>query len=132
MKLINVQRIQQSALLLSRLKKNPVEPVIILERAMDAISQIMVETSNSGGSYRIYDPSEHANSDDHALAESLVDAITNNRFDLSFQPIYDINNDRSDFFEVYLRLPLSDADNTVLTLINLWRWLKKTSTVRKD
>ncbi|MCG3841660.1 EAL domain-containing protein [Psychrobacter sp. Ps1] len=98
-----------------KIEKNPVEPVIILERAMDAISQIMVETSNSGGSYRIYDPSEHANSDDHALAESLVDAITNNRFDLSFQPIYDINNDRSDFFEVYLRLPLSDADNTVLT-----------------
>lgn len=98
-----------------KIEKNPVEPVIILERAMDAISQIMVETSNSGGSYRIYDPSEHANSDDHALAESLVDAITNNRFELSFQPIYDINNDRSDFFEVYLRLPLSDADNTVLT-----------------
>ncbi|WP_420229472.1 EAL domain-containing protein [Psychrobacter sp. ER1] len=98
-----------------KIEKNTVEPVIILERAMDAISQIMVETSNSGGSYRIYDPSEHANSDDHALAESLVDAITNNRFDLSFQPIYDINNDRSDFFEVYLRLPLSDADNTVLT-----------------
>ncbi|MFK3917121.1 EAL domain-containing protein [Psychrobacter sp. NPDC078501] len=98
-----------------KIEKNPVEPVIILERAMDAISQIMVETSNSGGSYRIYDPSEHANSDDYALAESLVDAITNNRFDLSFQPIYDINNDRSDFFEVYLRLPLSDADNTVLT-----------------
>ncbi|WP_261862983.1 diguanylate cyclase domain-containing protein [Psychrobacter sp. JCM 18900] len=107
-----------------KIEKNPVEPVIILERAMDAISQIMVETSNSGGSYRIYDPSEHANSDDHALAESLVDAITNNRFELSFQPIYDINNDRSDFFEVYLRLPLSDADNTVLTLINLWQWLK--------
>ncbi|MGP4734130.1 MULTISPECIES: EAL domain-containing protein [unclassified Psychrobacter] len=98
-----------------KIEKNTVEPVIILERAMDAISQIMVETSNNGGSYRIYDPSEHANSDDHALAESLVDAITNNRFDLSFQPIYDINNDRSDFFEVYLRLPLSDADNTVLT-----------------
>ncbi|WP_201578780.1 GGDEF domain-containing phosphodiesterase [Psychrobacter sp. Pi2-52] len=98
-----------------KIEKNTVEPVIILERAMDAISQIMVETSNSGGSYRIYDPSEHANSDDHALAESLVDAITNNRFELSFQPIYDINNDRSDFFEVYLRLPLSDADNTVLT-----------------
>ena len=29
--------------------------------------------------------------------------------------MYDVNNDRSDFFEVYLRLPLADADNTVLT-----------------
>ncbi|MDN3453148.1 MULTISPECIES: GGDEF domain-containing phosphodiesterase [unclassified Psychrobacter] len=98
-----------------KIEKNTAEPSIILERAMDTMSQIMVETSNSGGSYHIYDPSEHANSDDHALAESLVDAIANNRFELSFQSIYDINNDRSDFFEVYLRLPLSDADNTILT-----------------
>ena len=98
-----------------RIDKNTAEPAIVLERAMEAMSQIMVETSNSGGSYHIYDPSEHANSDEHALAESLIDAITNNRFELSFQSIYDINNDRSDFFEVYLRLPLSDADNTVLT-----------------
>ncbi|WP_201507843.1 EAL domain-containing protein [Psychrobacter proteolyticus] len=98
-----------------KIEKNTAEPAVILERAIDTMSQIMVETSNSGGSYHIYDPSEHASSNDHALAESLVDAITNNRFELLFQPIYDINNDRSDFFEVYLRLPLSDADNTVLT-----------------
>ena len=98
-----------------KIEKNSAEPAIILERAMDAISQIMVQTSNQGGTYHLYDPSEHANNDDHALAESLVDAITNNRFELSFQPIYDISQDRSDFFEVYLRLPLADADNTVLT-----------------
>lgn len=98
-----------------KIEKNTAETNILLERAMDAINQIMIETSNHGGTYHLYDPSEHANSDDHALAESLVDAITNNRFELTFQPIYDINNDRSDFFEVYLRLPLADADNTVLT-----------------
>lgn len=98
-----------------KIEKNTAEPKIVLERAMDAIAQIMTETSNKGGTYHLYDPSEHANSDDHALAESLVDAIANNRFELSFQAIYDINNDRSDFFEVYLRLPLADADNTVLT-----------------
>ena len=98
-----------------KIERNTAEPKIVLERAMDAIAQIMNETSNNGGTYHLYDPSEHANSDDHALAESLVDAITNNRFELSFQAIYDINNDRSDFFEVYLRLPLADADNTVLT-----------------
>ncbi|WP_352309588.1 EAL domain-containing protein [Psychrobacter sp. W2-37-MNA-CIBAN-0211] len=97
-----------------KIEKNTAEPKIVLERAMDAIAQIMTETSNKGGTYHLYDPSEHANSDDHALAESLVDAIANNRFELSFQAIYDINNDRSDFFEVYLRLPLADADNTVL------------------
>nr|WP_289054963.1 GGDEF domain-containing phosphodiesterase [uncultured Psychrobacter sp.] len=98
-----------------KIEKNAAEPNVLLERAIDAINQIMIETSNYGGTYHLYDPSEHANSDDHALAESLVDAITNNRFELSFQPIYDINKDRSDFFEVYLRLPLADADNTVLT-----------------
>ena len=98
-----------------KIEKNTPEPRVLLERAMDAINQIMIETSNHGGRYHLYDASEHANSDDHALAESLVDAITNNRFELLFQPIYDINNDRSDFFEVFLRLPLADAENTVLT-----------------
>ncbi len=98
-----------------KIETNTAEPSIVLERAMDAINQIMIETSSHGGTYHLYDPSEHANSDDHALAESLVDAIANSRFELSFQPIYDINNDRSDFFEVYLRLPLADADNTILT-----------------
>ena len=98
-----------------KIEKNTAEPSVLLERAMDAINQIMMETANNGATYHLYDPSEHANSDDHALAESLIEAITNNRFELTFQPIYDINNDRSDFFEVYLRLPLSDAENTVLT-----------------
>ena len=98
-----------------KIEKNTPEPRVILERAMDAINQIMIETSNHGGKYHLYDASEHANRDDHALAESLVDAITNNRFELMFQPIYDINHDRSDFFEVFLRLPLADADNTILT-----------------
>ncbi|MBK3394153.1 EAL domain-containing protein [Psychrobacter sp. M9-54-1] len=98
-----------------KIEKNTPEPKVLLERALDAINQIMIETSNHGDKYHLYDASEHANSDDHALAESLVDAIANNRFELSFQPIYDINHDRSDFFEVYLRLPLADANNTVLT-----------------
>ncbi|MDN5802331.1 MAG: EAL domain-containing protein [Psychrobacter sp.] len=132
-----------------KIEKNTTELNIVLERAMDSINQIMVETSNRGDSYHLYDPSEHANSDDHALAESLVDAIANNRFELTFQPIYDISNDRSDFFEVYLRLPLADADNTVLTpdqfmavakthklLEKIDRWVlinacKKVSDVRK-
>ena len=98
-----------------KIEKNTPEPRVLLERAMDAINQILIETSSHGGRYYLYDASEHANSDDHALAESLVDAIANNRFELLFQPIYDINHDRSDFFEVYLRLPLADADNTILT-----------------
>lgn len=100
---------------IAKIEKNTAEPKVVLERAMDAVAQIMIETSNQGGAYHLYDPSEHANSDDNALAESLVDAIAHSRFELLFQAIYDIDNDRSDFFEVYVRLPLADADNTVLT-----------------
>lgn len=91
------------------------EPNILVERALDAINYVHAKTSNHGNAYHLYDPSEHASSDDSALAESLMNAITHNRFELLFQPIYDINTDRSDFFEVYLRLPLADADNTILT-----------------
>ncbi|AMN50285.1 EAL domain-containing protein [Psychrobacter sp. P2G3] len=98
-----------------KMDTNAAEPQILLERAIDAINHIRIETANHGNAYHLYDPSEHANSDDSALAEYLVSAITHNRFELFFQPIYDINQDRSDFFEVYLRLPLADADNTVLT-----------------
>lgn len=97
-----------------KIEGNAAEPNALIERAIDAVSQIMIETSNHGDTYHMYDPSEHANSDDYALAESLVDAITHNRFDLLYQPIYDISNDSSDFFEVYFRLPLADVNNTIL------------------
>lgn len=98
-----------------KIDKNAPEPRVILERALEAINTIGIETSNQGDAYHFYDLSKHANSDDNALAEYLVNAISNDRFELMFQPIYDINLDRSDFFEVYLRLPLGDADNTILT-----------------
>ncbi|MBO1530598.1 EAL domain-containing protein [Psychrobacter sp. F1192] len=91
------------------------ESQVLLERAVEAVSHIKVETSSRGDAIHMYDPSEHASSDDTALAEYLISAITNHYFEVLFQPIYDVNNDRSDFFEVYLRLPLNDADNTVLT-----------------
>ncbi len=98
-----------------RIDHNAPEPKVLLERALEAIHHIGIETSNHGDAYHLYDLSKHATNDDSALAEYLVNAITNNRFELMFQPIYDITLDRSDFFEVYLRLPLGDADNTVLT-----------------
>lgn len=98
-----------------KIEPNAPKPVILMERALDALNYVRAKTSNQGDAYHLYDPSEHANSDDNALAESLINAITHNHFELLFQPIYDINTDRSDFFEVYLRLPLKDADNTILT-----------------
>ncbi len=98
-----------------RIDQNTPEPKVLLERALEAIHYIGIETNNHGDAYHFYDLSKHAADDDSALAEYLVNAITNNRFELMFQPIYDINLDRSDFFEVYLRLPLDDADKTILT-----------------
>jgi len=98
-----------------KIEPNSAEPTVLFERALDAINDVNIATKNHGDAYHLYDPSEHANSDDDALAEALIDAITHNRFELLFQPIYDIDADRSDFFETYLRLPLADADHTVLT-----------------
>lgn len=98
-----------------KIDRNAPEPKVLLARALEAIHHIGIETSNQGDAYHLYDLSKHATDDDSALAEYLVNAINNNRFELMFQPIYDITLDRSDFFEVYLRLPLGDADNTVLT-----------------
>ena len=98
-----------------KIESNPAESKILLERAIDAINHTKTDTKNQGNVYHIYDPSQYAGSDNNAMAEVLNNAIAQNHFELLFQPIYDINTDRSDFFEVYLRLPLSDADNTVLT-----------------
>ena len=133
-----------------KIDSNTAEPQVLLERAVETISHIRVETANRGDAIHIYDPSEHASSDENALAEYLVNAITHNHFRMYFQPIYDVNNDCSDFFEVYLRLPLNDANNTVLTpdkfiavakkhqlLEKIDRWLlinacKQINEVRKD
>ncbi len=97
------------------IEQNAPEPQVLLERALEAINHIRIETANKGDAYHLYDPREYADSDDSALAETLMNAIAHDRFELMFQPIYDINDDRSDFYEVYLRLPLADAEQTVLT-----------------
>ncbi|MFC6205038.1 EAL domain-containing protein [Psychrobacter urativorans] len=96
------------------IEKNAPKPQLLLERALETINHIRTESSTQDNAYHLYDPMEHADSDDSALAETLMNALTQDRFELMFQPIYDINDDRSNFFEVYLRLPLADAQNTIL------------------
>lgn len=96
------------------IEKNAPKPQLLLERALEVINHIRIESVNQGNAYHLYNPMEHADSDDSALAETLMKALTQDRFELMFQPIYDINDDCSDFFEVYLRLPLADAQNTIL------------------
>lgn len=81
----------------------------VLERAVSSLTQVMADTNNEGNQYCLYDASKFASSDDKVLAEYLAGAFTNNRFKLMYQPIYDISTDSSEFFEVYLRLELSDG-----------------------
>ena len=97
------------------IEQNAPNTQVLLERALEAINRIRIKTASQGNAYHLYDPREYANSDDDALAETLLNAIEQDRFKLLFQPIYDISNDSSNFFEVYLRLPLADAENTILS-----------------
>ena len=97
-----------------KIESHAAKPKILLERAIDAVNT-KTDAKKQGDFYHIYDPSLYAGTDNDALAEALTNAISQNHFELFFQPIYDITTDRSDFFEVYVRLPLSDAANTILT-----------------
>lgn len=82
---------------------------VVLQRAVEAFSQVMVKTGNVGNDFLLYDPSEYASSDDGALAEYLNTAVSNNLFVLEYQPIYDIETDSSSLFEIYLGLNMSDG-----------------------
>ncbi len=90
--------------------ENCPETEVIIERAVEAFNQVMIKTDNQGNDYHLYDPSQYVSSDNDALAEYLISALTNNNFLLSYQPIYDIETDSSSTFEVYLSLKLADGD----------------------
>lgn len=130
------------------LDKSSPDKDVIIGRAIDAVDQVLLETQNVGNGVHFYDPGQYANSDDKALAEYLVSAISQNRFELLYQPIYDVETDRSDFFEVYLRLNLADGtqmlpsqfmavakNNNLLEKIDRWVLInacKQLSVVRKQ
>lgn len=105
----------------------------ILDRAVEAYNQVMVKTDHVGNDSHLYDPSQYVNNDDDALAEYLASSLTDNNFGLTFQPIYDIETDSSNKFEVYLNLKLSDGTtkppnefipvaqaNNLMTKIDRW------------
>lgn len=90
------------------------DPDTIVARATDTVSAILSDTDGVGNQVRLFDISAHAGEDEGALAEYIQAALTQNRFNLKYQPVYDINTDSSDLFEVYVTLPM--ADGTELTL----------------
>lgn len=85
------------------------ESQVVLDRAIETLSEIARETDNQGNKVRVFDISEHANADDDALGEYIIQALQNNSFILKYQPAYDIVNDNSDMFEVYITLPMADG-----------------------
>ena len=81
----------------------------LINRVLQAIHIANKSNNNEGNAFYLYDPSTFANSDDTALYESLRDALENGKFILLYQPIYDVEQDSSNMFGVFLRLPLADG-----------------------
>ncbi|WP_394261651.1 EAL domain-containing protein [Moraxella boevrei] len=90
---------------------SPEAPVII-DRVIQAIGLALKDNAD-GNVFYLYDPSAFASEDDAVLLETLRNAIEHNKFTLMYQPIYDVERDVSNLFEVFLRLPL--ADGTLMT-----------------
>lgn len=84
----------------------------LIDRVARAVV-VAIKESNSESGYHLYDPAQFANSDDASLLEALMAALTEGKFTLLYQPIYDVADDVSNMFEVFLRLPL--ADGTLMT-----------------
>lgn len=85
----------------------------LTNRVIEAANIVRTNTNGEGNDFYLYDPSQFANSDDGALLEALRAALEQGKFQLLYQPVYDIKQDISNLFEVYLRLPL--ADGTLMT-----------------
>lgn len=81
----------------------------LINRVSQAVGTALKETNNEGSGFYLFDPSLFASSDDGALLEALKSALDQSKFNLLYQPIYDVEKDVSNMFEVFLRLPLADG-----------------------
>lgn len=81
----------------------------LIERVTHAVVTAFENTDKQGNGLYLYDPSQFASSDEGALLEALKSTLQQNKFGLLYQPIYDIETDTSNLFEIYLRLPLADG-----------------------
>lgn len=95
----------------------------LLARAFDTLLDIAEETDNQGNKVGVFDISKYADADEDVLIEYIQTAITHNRFNLTYQPIYDVNTDTSDLFETYITLPM--ADGSEMTFDKLAQVAKK-------
>ena len=81
----------------------------LLSRAVNAAEKVKLLTKGVGNGVNIFNPAENASANDSALRELLVEALEQNKFKLLFQPLFDVEDEAAQFFEVFVRLPLADG-----------------------
>ena len=81
----------------------------LLSRAVNAAEKVKLLTKGVGSGVNVYNPAENATANDSALRELLVEALEQNKFKLLFQPLFDVEDENAQFYEVFVRLPLADG-----------------------
>lgn len=106
---------------------NAPEAGVVLSRAMDTVQDI--NPDDEGIKVKAFDISAIAGEDDTVMAEYIQTALTQNKFVLKYQPIYDIDTDSSSLFEAFITLP--QADGTEMTYDKLTPIAKKHNLLEK-
>lgn len=106
---------------------NTPEASVVLSRAMNTVQEI--NPDDEGMKIKAFDISAIAGQDDAMMAEYIQTALTQNKFILKYQPIYDIETDSSNLFEVFITLP--QADGTQMTYDKLAPVAKKHDLLEK-
>jgi len=78
----------------------------MLSRAIAASEQVKLAQGNGA---QLFNIAEKAASSDSAMRELLLDAIELNKFTLQYQPLVDVMGEGGEFYEVFVRLPLSNG-----------------------
>lgn len=81
----------------------------LLSRAVTAAEKVKLLSKGVGNGVNVYNPAENASANDSALRELLAEALEQNKFKLLFQPLFDVEDETAQFFEVFVRLPLADG-----------------------
>lgn len=81
----------------------------VLSRAVNAAEKVKLLNKGAGNGVNVYNPAENAAANDSALRELLAEALEQSKFKLLFQPLFDVEDETAQFFEVFVRLPLADG-----------------------
>ncbi|HMU86820.1 MAG TPA: EAL domain-containing protein [Agitococcus sp.] len=81
----------------------------LLSRAVNASEKVKLQNKGTGNGVSVYNPAENAAANDSALRELLVEALEQSKFKLLFEPLFDVEDETAQFYEVFVRLPLADG-----------------------